>query len=263
MKVSLQFLASRTAGLLVLLMQGVQKADGHYGFPMLIVNGVVSEWWQYTRPVGFDSYGEQFFPIQEWTGEPMVCGVNGTKTGHLTSTVKVEAGSTLGFRSIPATYNKGVIEPRAWDPKADYIHHEGPGQAYMSKAPGALEDYEGDGEWFKIGMSGSTDGMQWDSYKKTEMNFTIPPTTPPGKYLVRVEHFNISPYYNLTQMFINCAHIEVTGAGGGTPGPMIKFPGSYDIEDNSIWLPRALYHPSKPSDLLKAYQGPGPKVWTG
>lgn len=47
------------------------------------------------------------------------------------------------------------------------------------------------------------------------MNFTIPKTTPPGKYLVRVEHFNISPQYGQTQQFINCAHVEVTGSGGG------------------------------------------------
>jgi hypothetical protein len=65
------------------------------------------------------------------------------------------------------------------------------------------------------------------------MNFTIPLTTPPGKYLVRVEHFNISPTYGQTQQFINCAQVEVTGAGGGTPGPTIKFPGAYDISDNS------------------------------
>ena len=63
------------------------------------------------------------------------------------------------------------------------------------------------------------------------MTFTIPKTTPPGKYLLRVEHFNISPSYNQTQQFINCAHVEVTGEGGGTPGPFVKFPGAYDIKD--------------------------------
>lgn len=95
------------------------------------------------------------------------------------------------------------------------------------------------------------------------MNFTIPKTTPPGKYLVRVEHFNISPYYNGTQQFINCAHVEVTGPGGGTPGPTIKFPGGYDITDPGIWLPRAMYQPYKPTDLLKNFKGAGPAIWTG
>ena len=40
-----------------------------------------------------------------------MCGVNATKAGHLTGTVKVEAGSTLGFVAIAATYNQGVIAP--------------------------------------------------------------------------------------------------------------------------------------------------------
>jgi hypothetical protein len=48
-----------------------------------------------------------------------------------------------------------------------------------------------------------------------QLNFTIPQTTPPGKYLVRVEHFNISPDYNGTQMYVNCAQVDVSGPGGG------------------------------------------------
>lgn len=95
--------------------------------------------------------------------------MNATKAGHLTNTAIVEAGSQIGFRVIPATYNRGVIEPRPFDPKNDVIGHQGPGQAYMSKAPGALEDYEGDGEWFKIGTSGASDGQYWDSDRKNEV----------------------------------------------------------------------------------------------
>ena len=39
----------------------------------------------------------------------------------------------------------------------------------MSKAPGAIEDYEGDGDWFKIGTSGASDGMHWDSDRQPEV----------------------------------------------------------------------------------------------
>lgn len=49
----------------------------------------------------------------------------------------------------------------------------GPGQLYLSKAPGALEDYEGDGEWFKVGMIGSSDGRGWDTYMKSEVSLGI------------------------------------------------------------------------------------------
>lgn len=64
-----------------------------------------------------------------------------------------------------------------------------------------------------------------------QLNFTIPKTTPPGKYLARVEHFFIQSIYNTTQQYINCAHIEVVGPGGGKPGPMVKFPGAYSLEE--------------------------------
>jgi len=210
--------------------------------------------------VGVDSYGGQFWPSYDWVGESQICGINGTHTGHQTGTVKVEAGSVIGFRAFAASTD---LTPRKFEENRDGITHLGPGQAYMSKAPGALEDYLGDGDWFKIGTSGASDGQHWDSANKPEMNFTIPLTTPPGKYLARVEHFNISPYYNATQQFINCAHVEVIGPGGGTPGPFTKFPGAYDIADNGIWLPNAMYNPYKPTDLLKKYKGPGPAIWTG
>jgi hypothetical protein len=44
----------------------------------------------------------------------------------------------------------------------------------MSKVPDgvAIEDYEGDSEWFKIGMSGSSDGMHWDSSGKPGVSLT-------------------------------------------------------------------------------------------
>jgi hypothetical protein len=30
------------------------------------------------------------------------------------------------------------------------LYHPGPATAWLSKAPGKLDEYEGDGEWFKI-----------------------------------------------------------------------------------------------------------------
>ncbi|KAF2642380.1 hypothetical protein P280DRAFT_547871 [Massarina eburnea CBS 473.64] len=108
----------------------------------------------------------------------------------------------------------------------------------MSKAPGAIEDYEGYGDRFKVGVSGASDGMHWDSLGKRE-------TTPPEKYLIRVEHFNILPYFNQTQQFINCAQVEATGPGG------------------DIWIPRALYNAARLMDELLNWQGPGPAVWSG
>ena len=48
------------------------------------------------------------------------------------------------------------------------------------------------------------------------MNYTIPRTTPSGKYLLRGEHlYYRSSRFNDTQLYLNCAHIEVLGPGGG------------------------------------------------
>jgi hypothetical protein len=69
------------------------------------------------------------------------------------------------------------------------------------------------------------------------MNFTIPTTTPPGKYLLRVEHLYVRPAFNTTQFYIACAQIEVLGQVGGgevrkpEPEYMVKFPGAYDLFD--------------------------------
>jgi hypothetical protein len=45
------------------------------------------------------------------------------------------------------------------------MYHDGPATAYLSKAPDGindLNDYEGEGDWFKIGVVGASDGMHWD-----------------------------------------------------------------------------------------------------
>ncbi|KAK7225317.1 hypothetical protein V2G26_013320 [Clonostachys chloroleuca] len=259
---SLRGVGYQTAFLLGLLLSHFTVVTSHYGFPVVLINGVVSKWWEFVRPTALNGAGYQWFPDFSWDSEPMICGWGATKTGNQTGTAKIEAGSVIGFRAFASNYKQGYVPVREFDPAMDGIGHLGPGQAYMSKAPGAIEDYEGDGDWFKIGTSGASDGMHWDSDRQPEMNFTIPASTPPGLYLVRVEHFNISPYFNQTQMYVNCAQVEVTGSGDGTPGPTVKLPG-YDPADPGIWLPQAMYNPYKPSDLLKAYKGPGPEIWIG
>lgn len=67
----------------------------------------------------------------------------------------------------------------------------------------------------------------------SKVNFTIPEKTPPGKYLMRFEQFWPSPQFNTTQWYVNCAHINVIGNGGGSFNGynFAKFPGTYDIMD--------------------------------
>ncbi|KAF2677479.1 lytic polysaccharide monooxygenase [Lentithecium fluviatile CBS 122367] len=259
MKVSLEQLNPRATVLSILLLQAITPANGHYGFPFVEVAGVMSERWEYIRPTA--TFGPNF----DYAGPPSMCGPNGTLPLFPIKTLKVEAGSTIVFgasgqKAWPESDSREPFDPK-WS-----IYHDGPATAYLSKAPGELAEYDGSGEWFKIAAVGASDGIQWDVRESAQVNklsFTIPKTTPPGKYLMRAEHLNILTSYKGTQMYANCAHLEITGAGGGTPGPTTKFPGAFDAKDPGIWLPNALDHPYQPSDRLKNWQGAGPKVWTG
>jgi len=42
------------------------------------------------------------------------------------------------------------------------IAHPGPGQAYLSRALGALETYRGDGDWFKIASVLAKNDTRWE-----------------------------------------------------------------------------------------------------
>lgn len=108
----------------------------------------------------------------------------------------------------------------------------------MAKAPNDnLESFLGDeGNWFKIASYLAKNATAWiinksvsdvcnpSSYRlhlsrkfnmthnPFQVNGTIPASTPPGKYLLRVEQFAFSPY---PQFYVNCAHVNVVGPGGG------------------------------------------------
>jgi hypothetical protein len=91
---------------------------------------------------------------------------------------------------------------------------------------------------------------------------------------------------NGAQFFVNCAQVNVTGGGSGTPGPLVSIPGLYSAEDPGIHFNN--YYPhvrfssspslSNPSPGLesfycgmlmpcafasqpKSYIIPGPPVW--
>ena len=58
-----------------------------------------------------------------------------------------------------------------------------------------------------------------------QLSFTIPETTPPGKYLMRIEHINLLNTFNGTQFYANCAQINILGLGGGSI-PLLPHPNS-------------------------------------
>lgn len=100
------------------------------------------------------------------------------------------------------------------------------------------------------------DCVPQDEYKTT--NATIPADTPPGDYLLRVEHIGLhmaaSP--NKAQFYLSCSQITVTGPGGGSPGPLAAFPGAYKTNDPGILVNLGKITPD-------SYVPPGPAVWSG
>ena len=222
-------------------------------FSKLIVNNTLSTDFQYTRDVtdnqneytnylwykSFPQFGMRCRGCDDLgTKSPaMVCGRNAFPVlNPQIQTATVLAGDDIGF------HLSGVFDP---EDSEEYmtIYHRGPAYIFLSKLPDGkseLSEYDGSADWFKIGYTGAANSTNWAVEGHKSVNVTIPATTPPGKYLARIEHFMPDWTYGQSQWFISCAHIEVVGKGGGTPGPLVKFPGAYDEEDpgkssRTIW----------------------------
>ena len=96
-------------------------------------------------------------------------------------------------------------------------------------------------QWFKIDEAGLLNGTvatgYWGSGEMVDQGSswtsTIPAATPNGNYMIRHETLAIHTA-NQPQFYAECAQLEITGGGSGSPGPTIKLPGGYDPSDPSI-----------------------------
>ncbi|KAK1998059.1 fungal cellulose binding domain-containing protein [Colletotrichum falcatum] len=213
----------------------------HYIFSQLIVNGnAVGGDYTYMRKNSND-YQPSF--TSEIVNSPELRCNKGATTGTA-QTYTVAAGSRVGFK---LWYN-------------EFIEHPGPGFVYMSKVSGSLNGYDGSGDWFKVYETGLCGGQpnvdtSWCTWQKDRIEFTIPNRIPPGDYLVRVEHIGLhEAHVGKAQFYMECAHLKITGNGGGTPGPLVKIPGIYKANDPGIAYNKWTNTPAQ-------YIMPGPKVW--
>lgn len=107
----------------------------------------------------------------------------------------------------------------------------------MSKAPGAVSQYDGSGGWFKIhewGPTGFSGGQgQWALADK--YTFNIPSCLSNGEYLLRIESIGIhNPYpAGLPQFYVSCAQLKLTGGGSANP-PTVKIPGVFKESDPGL-----------------------------
>ncbi|CAG9990932.1 unnamed protein product [Clonostachys byssicola] len=207
-------------------------------FSRMKVNGNISEHWEYVRNVTTNwaynpsGYVRQWVPYYDIYDDNIRCGRGAAISGPGVKLLTVPAGDDVVFVV-------GMADGSSEDNKA--IYHEGPMQAYLSRVPDdqAIEEYQGDGDWFKIDYLGPKDQTTWTVLGTREVPFKIPETTPPGKYLIRAEQvFPFNSDFNATQFYVNCAHLDIVGPGGGIPVPTVKFPGAYDLFDRNAfpWL---------------------------
>jgi hypothetical protein len=231
------------------------QAAAHELFLQFIVNGTITNPWQYVRDVDAINgwgVGEGDRAIEYYKMSPNMdpldestirCGRNATKFGVTTDVATVEAGDEVGF-AIKTYDDLGLT-------------HGGPVLAYLSKTDGDLKTYAGDGDWFKIAEVGSANATDWKTTYMKEWRFNLPKTTPPGKYLLRVEQIWPTPSPSYVQFFTNCAQLDIAGTGGGIPGPLVKFPGAYQLGGPG------LVHTTESYSDYRKYTMPGPPVWTG
>ncbi|KAM9877314.1 hypothetical protein VD0002_g9086 [Verticillium dahliae] len=221
----------------------VPTAFAHYNFESLIVNGAPSEAYEFVRRTTNSNS-----PIEDVTSPNMICNQGGIDAAIMaaTNTKTVQAGDQLGFKVNSE------------------LGHPGPQAVYLSKAPGAAQDYKGDGDWFKIYELTYSEineqGIQWATFVNNQgvhnFTFTLPKELPDGEYLVRAEHtaLHAAGAIGGAQFYMGCAQIKVEGGGNGTPSPTVKFPGAYDGTEPGIHI--GIYYPA-PTE----YKMFGPVTW--
>ncbi|KAL2862423.1 lytic polysaccharide monooxygenase auxiliary activity family 9 protein [Aspergillus lucknowensis] len=227
----------------------IAPASAHYFFDVLVIDGQETAPNQYvrsnTRPEKYNPTKWKN-PLDDMTPDlpDFRCNKGAFTFAPQTETAEVTAGSKLAMKlGVQAT-----------------MQHPGPGLVYMSKAPGAASEYEGDGDWFKIHEEGICDTSKdiktdaWCTWDKDRIEFTIPADLPDGEYLIRSEHIGLHGAHDgQAEFYYECAQVKVTGGGSGSPPGTIQFPGGYKVDDPefnfSVW------------GGMKEYPMPGPPVW--
>ncbi|KAI8225438.1 hypothetical protein K4K56_009554 [Colletotrichum sp. SAR 10_98] len=227
---------------LLSLAAAISSASAHYFFPHLIVNGNFTGYNEYVR-----ENTQGYMPLKNgYDSTDLRCQSGSMQYASKTGVYKVKAGDEVGFG-----LNFG-----------GQIQHPGPMQAYLSKAPGDVREYDGSGDWFKIFELGpktfSSEGIQWGAYDVGNFTFKLPEATPAGQYLLRIEHIGVhgAGDFGGAEFYFNCAQIEVENASGasGVPGPLVKIPGLYTGHEPGIEF--YMYRP-----WIVNYTMPGPAVW--
>jgi len=196
-------------------------ADSHYTFPQLLVNGAATgNWVNVRRTDNYNSNG----PITDVSSTNFRC-YNQAGGSATASTARVSAGARIGFKA-----NQGV-------------YHQSVTNIYMARAPGNVSTWDGSGQvWFRVhevpAVTNGGSSISFPAMNADNVQFTLPSSLPAGQYLVRVENIALhgASGFGGAQFYISCGQIEVTGGGGGNPGPLVSIPGVYTGREPGIML---------------------------
>ncbi|KAF2872297.1 glycosyl hydrolase family 61-domain-containing protein [Massariosphaeria phaeospora] len=245
-------------------------ASAHYTFWSLVINQNVTGIGEYVRTPDRDRKSLWRYPAYLANGTlALACNTDTFASAPNTSIATVTAGlDLLGFQSASKKGKYGSLRPYP-------VWHPGPLGIYLSKSETPdVRDYDGSGKWFKIyelGWNASVpegpvpygDPVRWfaeETNTSSLLHFPIPPTTPPGQYLLRIEHIFPQTTVESMQLYISCAQIEVQGPGGGTPGPLVQISDYLNVENQDLAVSQEMEWDYK---VDPGYKIPGPKVWTG
>ncbi|EJT72853.1 endoglucanase II [Gaeumannomyces tritici R3-111a-1] len=217
--------------LAAVLSLAVGDVSAHYIFQQFTAGGTKFPTYQHIRKnTNYNS------PVTSLSSPDLRCNEGGLNGGS-TSIVDIKAGDSFTF---------SLDTP---------VYHQGPISVYMSKAPGSVSSYQGDGDWFKTQDWGPTFNGGQSSWPMTgSYTSTIPRCIPNGEYLLRIQSLAIHNPGGVPQFYISCAQIRVSGGGSKAATNTVKIPGF--IKGNEPGYTANIYN------NFKSYTIPGPSVFT-
>ncbi|PKS11178.1 hypothetical protein jhhlp_002939 [Lomentospora prolificans] len=242
------------ANLFVASAVAVNTVAAHYIFQQFSSDGTQYPAWQYIRRNPSPEW-LQNSPVTDLASKDLRCNVGGDVSNG-TETLTVKAGSEFTFTLDTAVY------------------HQGPISLYMSKAPGAVEDYDGSGPWFKIFDWGTPvrrqladEDLVHPKHPYMHPRRRIPPPNPiprhpqPRRPATGKQATQGPPGHCLTnsnagpQFYISCAQINVIDGGSKEPSPTALIPGAFKATDPG-------YTANIYSGDMSGYVVPGPSVFS-
>ncbi|KAK4235714.1 glycoside hydrolase [Achaetomium macrosporum] len=208
----------------------VNSVTAHYIFQQFTAGGTKYPPWKYIRRNTNPAW-LQNGPVTDLASNDLRCNVGGGVSNG-TETITMKAGDEFTFTLDTAVY------------------HAGPVSLYMSRAPGAVADYDGSGPWFKIYDWGPT-GSSWPL--RISYTYNIPKCIPDGEYLLRIQQLGLHNPGAPPQFYISCAQVKVTNGGNTTPSPTAPIPGAIKSTDPGYNI--NIYNAN-----LNNYVVPGPRV---